>query len=80
MLLCIDSGNTNIVFAVFDDEDKPRGQWRSSSRGERTADEFGVWLGQLMDKAGALARLKGAVKLRRPARPSSTSCLLPIPA
>jgi type III pantothenate kinase len=55
MLLCIDSGNTNIVFAVFDDEDKPRGQWRSSSHGERTADEFGVWLGQLMDKAGISA-------------------------
>ena len=55
MLLCIDSGNTNIVFAVFDDEDKTRGQWRSSSHGERTADEFGVWLGQLMDQAGITA-------------------------
>ena len=51
MLLCIDSGNTNIVFAVFDDEDMIRGQWRSSSHSERTADEFGVWLGQLMNSA-----------------------------
>ncbi|MBT7941770.1 MAG: type III pantothenate kinase, partial [Alphaproteobacteria bacterium] len=51
MLLCIDSGNTNIVFAVFDDNDTLRGQWRSSSHSERTADEFGVWLGQLMSAA-----------------------------
>jgi len=51
MLLCIDSGNTNIVFAVFDDEDMIRGQWRSSPHSERTADEFGVWLGQLMNSA-----------------------------
>ncbi len=51
MLLCIDSGNTNIVFAVFDDEDMIRGQWRSSSHTERTADEFGVWLGQLMNSS-----------------------------
>ncbi len=49
MLLAIDSGNTNIVFAVFDGEDAIRGQWRSSSRSERTADEFGVWLATLME-------------------------------
>ncbi len=55
MLLCIDSGNTNIVFAVFDDEDKIRGQWRSSSQTERTADEFGVWLRQLMDQSDITA-------------------------
>ena len=48
MLLCIDSGNTNIVFAVFDEEDTIRGQWRSSSHSDRTADELGVWLEQLM--------------------------------
>ncbi len=51
MLLAIDSGNTNIVFAVFDDKDAIRGQWRSSSRSERTADEFGVWLATLMEDA-----------------------------
>ncbi|HJO75642.1 MAG TPA: type III pantothenate kinase [Rhodospirillales bacterium] len=48
MLLTIDSGNTNIVFAVFDDADTIKGEWRSSSHTERTADEIGVWLGQLM--------------------------------
>ena len=47
MLLAIDSGNTNIVFAVFEGEDL-RGEWRSSSDARRTADEYGVWLAQLM--------------------------------
>ncbi len=51
MLLAIDSGNTNIVFAVFDGEEK-RGEWRSSSDPKRTADEYGVWLGQLMELDG----------------------------
>lgn len=47
MLLAIDSGNTNIVFALFDGETL-RGEWRSSTDTNRTADEFGVWLTQLM--------------------------------
>jgi type III pantothenate kinase len=51
MLLAIDSGNTNIVFAVFDG-DTVRGEWRSSTDGNRTADEFGVWLTHLMTIEG----------------------------
>lgn len=51
MLLAIDSGNTNIVFAVYDG-DKVRGEWRSSTDTDRTADEFGVWLMQLMTIEG----------------------------
>ncbi|MGC2854035.1 type III pantothenate kinase [Novispirillum sp. DQ9] len=47
MLLAIDSGNTNIVFAIYDGE-TVRGEWRSSTRADRTADEYGVWLSQLM--------------------------------
>ncbi len=47
MLLAIDCGNTNIVFAVFDDEDK-RAVWRASTDTKRTADEYAVWLTQLM--------------------------------
>ena len=46
MLLAIDSGNTNVVFAVFEDGEK-RGEWRSSNDNNRTADEYGVWLTQL---------------------------------
>jgi type III pantothenate kinase len=47
MLLVIDSGNTNIVFALFEEE-RLIGQWRSSTDPNRTADEFGMWLCQLM--------------------------------
>ena len=47
MLLAIDSGNTNIVFAVYDGEVR-RGEWRAASDAKRTADEYGVWLTQLM--------------------------------
>lgn len=48
MLLAIDCGNTNIVFALFDG-DVIRGQWRASSKSDRTADEVGVWLLQLLE-------------------------------
>ncbi len=56
MLLAIDSGNTNIVFAVFDDDGVIKGEWRSSTDGNKTADEFGVWLEQLMHLAGLQRR------------------------
>ena len=52
MLLAIDSGNTNTVFAVFDEDGKIAGEWRSSTDTERTADEFGMWLTQLMERQG----------------------------
>ncbi len=48
MLAAIDSGNTNVVFAVYDGEDK-RGEWRSATNANRTADEYAVWLTQLME-------------------------------
>lgn len=51
MLLAIDSGNTNIVFAVFDDTGEMRGEWRSSTNVNRTADELWVWLTHLMQLA-----------------------------
>jgi type III pantothenate kinase len=48
MLLAIDAGNTNIVFALHDDE-KIIHKWRISSADSRTADEYMVWLSQLMN-------------------------------
>jgi type III pantothenate kinase len=51
MLLAIDSGNTNIVFAVFDGE-KRLGEWRAATDAKRTADEYAVWLSQLMKLDG----------------------------
>lgn len=47
MLVAIDAGNTNVVFAVFDGETL-RAKWRASSDAKRTADEYAVWLTQLM--------------------------------
>jgi pantothenate kinase type III len=47
MLLAIDSGNTNVHFAIYEGETR-RGEWRTSSNPERTADEYAVWLDQLM--------------------------------
>ena len=54
MLLTIDSGNTNIVFALYAGEEQ-RGAWRSSSDPRRTADEYAVWLSQLMSLRGLTA-------------------------
>jgi len=51
MLLAIDAGNTNIVFAVYDGA-KMRAQWRAVTQVSRTADEYGVWLGQLLELEG----------------------------
>lgn len=51
MLLTIDSGNTNCVFAVFDGE-RCAGVWRSASDARRTADEHAVWLSHLMALKG----------------------------
>ena len=62
MLLAIDSGNTNTVFAVFDKDGKLGGEWRSSTDAKRTADEFGMWLTQLMEMQGvAPADIKAAI-------------------
>ncbi len=51
MLLAIDSGNTNVVFAVYDGDER-RGEWRSASDPDRTADDHAVWLTQLMALEG----------------------------
>jgi type III pantothenate kinase len=47
MLLAIDVGNTNIVFALAN-EGKLLHKWRISSKPSKTADEYMVWLTQLM--------------------------------
>jgi type III pantothenate kinase len=60
MLLVIDCGNTNTVFALFDGENK-KGEWRCQTDPRRTADEHGVWLTQLLSLEGlAAADVKGA--------------------
>jgi type III pantothenate kinase len=47
MLLCIDCGNTNTVFAVWDGE-RFLGTFRTSTEWQRTADQYFVWLSALM--------------------------------
>ena len=47
MLLAIDAGNTNIVFAVHDGKDV-RAEWRAVTETTRTADEYAVLLSPLL--------------------------------
>ncbi|BBK32058.1 pantothenate kinase [Stella humosa] len=47
MLLAIDIGNTNSVFALTEG-DAIRATWRCVTDTKRTADEYGAWLTQLM--------------------------------
>jgi type III pantothenate kinase len=51
MLLAVDVGNTNVVFAVFEGRDI-RARWRIATDPRRTADEYAVWLMQLMTIEG----------------------------
>jgi type III pantothenate kinase len=51
MLLAIDAGNTNIVFAVCDNE-RIVAQWRAATRVSHTSDEYAVWLTQLLNLRG----------------------------
>ena len=51
MLLAIDSGNTNVVFGVFDGGDFVKA-FRCANDPKRTADEYIVWLSELMKLNG----------------------------
>ena len=61
MLLVIDVGNTNTVFALHDGETW-LASWRSSTDATRTADDHAVWLGTLMRVDGLeLKQIKGCI-------------------
>lgn len=51
MLLAIDAGNTNLVFALVDDGEI-RARWRIATDPRRTADQYAVWLHQLLELEG----------------------------
>lgn len=51
MLLAIDIGNTNVVFALCDGANV-RAQWRIRTDHQRSADEYAVWLFALMAREG----------------------------
>jgi type III pantothenate kinase len=51
MLLAIDAGNTNVVFALVDGGEI-RARWRIATDPRRTADQYAVWLHQLLELEG----------------------------
>jgi type III pantothenate kinase len=51
MLLAIDAGNTNLVFALVEDS-AIRARWRIATDPRRTADQYAVWLHQLLELEG----------------------------
>ena len=51
MLLAIDAGNTNLVFALVDGSEI-KARWRIATDPRRTADQYSVWLHQLLELEG----------------------------
>jgi type III pantothenate kinase len=51
MLLAIDAGNTNVVFALFEGRTL-KARWRIATDPRRTGDEYAVWLMQLLSIRG----------------------------
>ncbi|WP_126172352.1 type III pantothenate kinase [Altericroceibacterium xinjiangense] len=51
MLLAVDVGNTNVVFALFSGK-QIKARWRIATDPRRTGDEYAVWLLQLMAVEG----------------------------
>ncbi len=51
MLLAIDAGNTNVVFALVDGGEI-KARWRIATDPRRTADQYSVWLYQLLEMDG----------------------------
>ncbi len=61
MLLAIEQGNTNTLFAVHDGQTWIA-QWRAATHSSRTADEYAVWLSQLLGMAGlAMGAFDGCI-------------------
>ena len=58
MLLAVDAGNTNLVFALVEPGSGPgqaatiRARWRIATDARRTADQYAVWLHQLLELEG----------------------------
>lgn len=52
MLLAIDAGNTNVVFALVAEDGVIRARWRIATDPRRTADQYAVWLHQLLELEG----------------------------
>lgn len=60
MLLTIDCGNTNTVFAVWDGT-QFLATWRTATEATRTADQYYVWLSTLMNIKGVKLNVTGVI-------------------
>src|SRR5262245_36987951 len=67
MLLAIDIGNTNIVLGLYQGR-KLVTHWRLATQAERTADEYGVIISQLIDYSGHRCQQISAI---------AVSCVVP---
>jgi type III pantothenate kinase len=67
MLLAIDIGNTNIVLGLYQGK-KLVTHWRLATQAERTADEYGVIISQLIDYSGHRSQQISAI---------AVSCVVP---
>jgi len=60
MLLAVDVGNTNVVFALYEGREN-KARWRIATDPRRTGDEYAVWLLQLLAiesvERGAITRI-----------------------
>jgi len=60
MLLCIDTGNTNTMFSIWNGEEFIA-TWRTSTEHQRTADQYFVWLSTLMSVQNIKADIKDVI-------------------
>ena len=60
MLLCIDCGNTNTVFSVWDGA-RFIATWRIATNHQRTGDEYFVWLSTLIGAAKLDLKIEAAI-------------------
>lgn len=67
MLLAIDIGNTNIVLGLYE-ASRLATHWRLATQAERTGDEYGAIIGQLVNYAGYRAEQIAAI---------AVSCVVP---
>ncbi len=67
MILTIDIGNTDTLFALFEGK-ICRGEWRLATQAKRTADEYTIWLSHFLNHAGLQA---GGIKT------AVISCVVP---
>ncbi len=60
MLLAIDVGNTNVVFALFEGR-QIKARWRIATDPRRTGDEYATWLTQLLALEGLDRKVVDAI-------------------